>query len=82
MVDAANDLANPAHPYHRAARGTWLIARTAVTASYPCRCSVVKTCNPTHCPCSGRADALASMPSICCARRRAETAARRQDAAA
>jgi hypothetical protein len=67
-----SELSDPRHPYWTAPRDLWLIARVPVTATYPCRCSVERTCNPRLCPCAGRSDGLERMPTICCARRAAE----------
>ncbi len=74
---AGSVYANPAHPYWHAARDRWLIADLPDVWPYPCRCDPHRACNPTRCPCWGRADYVDQMPSACCARRAAETAARR-----
>ena len=52
--------------------GLWLIARSPTNRPYPCRCR--GNCG-MRCPCHGRTD-TAAMPTVCCARRAAETAAR------
>jgi hypothetical protein len=62
---------HPDHPYWSAPRDLWLITRTKVGDTYPCRCSA--RCRPRRCPCSGRTDGIKSMPPSCCARRAAET---------
>jgi hypothetical protein len=73
------ELADPAHPYHHAPRGVWLIAGTSAADPYPCMCRGSSSGCGYRCPCRGRTDHLDLMPAMCCARRAAETAVRRAE---
>lgn len=65
-----------AEVYERAARekrlGVWLIARTRIDQTYPCRCSLGKPCNRS-CWCRGRTD-YDAIPARCCAKPKSEQA--------
>jgi hypothetical protein len=78
MSRQLRELADPAHPYHHAPRGQWLLIGAPTDRPYPCRC--YGPCG-SRCPCRGRADHLDQMPALCCARRAAETATRRREEA-
>ena len=73
-LSAIRAIADPHHPYHRAPRRTWLIAGGLTGERYPCMCLGAKACTQ-HCPCRGRTDPN-TMPTICCARRAADTRTR------
>jgi hypothetical protein len=67
------ELADKTHPYWTAPRDMWLLVRSPTSKPYPCRCT--PGCG-ARCPCRGRVD-VEGMPTACCARRAAETAARK-----
>lgn len=52
-------------------RGVWLVAGTALSAPYPCRCFEGRdrwACENGRCPCWGRTDvATVALPAACCA---------------
>jgi hypothetical protein len=45
--------------------GVWLIAGTAISVPYPCRCRVGRECSLVFCPCAGRMDVWNFAPGCC-----------------